>query len=408
MIASLLLATIMNGHPADMFMQSVGYNTHLDSSAGIYPNQAFQERVLAAFHARGVRSSLTIYNSGNNYAAFLNKLYDDLGITTDEIAGTSIKTTAQAKTQLAMRRGVRFIEGPNEGDLNDKTWVADDLTTMNALAPLYPNITTSPVAQIVEPSVSFADPQQLFTATPSAQFGNMHPYRGKRKPETLGWGGDVYGNGTIYGSLAYNIATARRALPGAPVVATEDGYSTSDVTEQTQVFYNERILLFNYISGVAATFLYTLGDDSEGFGQYRIDGTPKLAATGIAGMMQILDDPGYRFLGKCQLNATITTSVPYDSLLLCKASGERDLVLWQPWERQNPDTGVAEPVTPAKLTITASTGGRTIFYQQDAKANWSATVRPANGVISGQLIDAPLVIALGAPAPVVFTAVPSL
>lgn len=412
-----LLATLITGFSAFDFTNSVCENLHIDSNAGQWQNYDYIEGFLNAEHIGCVRTSLTIYPGANNrYVNFMNKLNADLGITSIEIAGMSITSMNQVAPLVAMRKGISYIEGPNEPDISgDPNWIAKTEATEWSLAAYH---LTNPSISIVAPAISMANPASVQPINPSSisaptlltypffqfQYGNMHPYTGKRPPETSGWGGPVYG--ATYGSLAYNIAAASQLSGSLPVIATEAGFSTADVTEATQSAYLQRLILWTFMNGVKKTALYDFTDDSQSYGLSRVDGSMKPAAYGLQGLRDTLYD-AKPFKGTCALNAAVATKAAYKSLLLCKSNGEEDLVLWQPTQLQNPDTGAATPTTPADLSVSATgVSGKTLIYLETPASRMTVQAAPRRGAISGSLTEFPLVIAFHAGPRPTFDALP--
>lgn len=392
----------MTGLSAFDYTNSVGENLHVDQHIGEWQNYPYLESFLKAERIKFVRSSLTIY-PGNGYSDFMNKLNADLGINAVEIVGPSITTPEQIDTLVKLRHGSVILEGPNEPDVccGDMNWIAHTKATMTALAAYH---AMHPEIPIVAPAISMADPAVAADLTAVPQFGNAHPYTGRRPPETTGWGGPVYGQ--IYGSLAYNIADAQRFVGQEPVIATEAGFSTANVTEATQSAYIQRQTLWDFMNGIVKTILYDLVDDSQGYGLARIDGSMKPAAYGLQGLRAALWDTK-PFIGTCSLDVTIQTTVAYKSLLLCKSNGERDLVLWQPTQLQDPDTGAATPATPADLSISANgVGLKTIIYLQTPNSHWTWQNAPLRGKITGALTERPLIIAFNAAPTLAIDALP--
>jgi hypothetical protein len=397
-----ILATLIAGQSAFGYSQSIGENIHIDDPVGQWQNYDFIERLLIGMGVRSVRSSLTILPGPSNaYASFMTKLAAD-GITSDNIVGPNITTTAQIQTLLSYAPGVISLEGPNEQDIccNDSAWIAHDQATTAAMAPIHGE---NPAMTIIAPSVASNDPALLGNLAGEVQSGNMHPYRGSFIPESLGWGGVFYGQ--VYGSLAYNIAAAQRSAVGLPVISTEESYTTGTVSESTQASYDERFTLWAYMHGILKQYLYDLLDDSESFGVARLDGSLKPSAYGLQGLFRILAD-SQPASGMCSLDVSITTTVPYDALLLCKSNGEQDLVLWQPAQLQDPQTLASTPATPAPVTVTANTTGPAIVYLQSASYQWSNAVPTSSGNVSGRLTERPLIIAFHAASPVVIPPLP--
>lgn len=388
-------AATITGESAYAFNQRIGMNLHPDQNSGQWQNYAFVQAAMKALNIHWLRSSLTILPGPNNaYANFLQLLDadDSLGnIRSDLIVspGVSIR---QMRSFLSIW-GVSYLEGPNEYDLSgNAAWAAADLAEALQLAQapaIWGGIT------VVAPSLVSSDPKLI--ASNAYSYGNMHDYFGTRMPETIGWGGDTYGNGTFYGSEAYNLAAARRAAPGKPVMSTESGYQTNPggLTEYTQAAYLERLIFVHAMNGVTKGFLYDLLDDREQFGLFHTDGSPKLSATGLQGLLNFLSDATPASASSpCTINATIAASAPVDSYLVCKNNGEKDLVLWQPVGTQDPVTLVPTPVTPATVTITAVSPGSTNYYAQSPNYTWLAKYNPTPLTVA--ITERPSIVAFNA------------
>ncbi len=399
-----LLAALITGYSAYDFTQSVGVNLHIDQTVGQWQNYDFLERFLKSLGIKTVRSSGTIYGDSGAHMTFLNQLNTDLGITSDEIFGPQTSSLGEVGGVIRGRKGLKYIEGPNELDIccHDAAWVQDDqrVTTLLSIAR-----SIDPTVDLIAPSVSISDPALLGSLAQQVQAGNAHIYTGARNPETPGWGGSLYG--AIYGSVEYAIAQARRSAPGLPVTATEGGYTSATVSEATQASYDERMALWSFLHGITKLWIYDLVDDSQSYGLARIDGSMKPAAYGMQGLLTTLADKA-PVAGSCSLNATITTTVTYQTALLCKSSGERDLILWQPAILQNPDNGTPFPcltapvhvevpdTTALKGGLASGSTGNTLLYSQSPDYHWSHTTSPAPAAVDATLTERPLIIAFGA------------
>ena len=150
--------------------------------------------------------------------------------------------------------------------------------------------------------------------------------------------------------LENNIATsavaAEATAPGAPIIFTEAGVSSSALSssswgvagsDEAQGLIDTNALLDAYKDGVQQTFLYDLMDDNQAsdqednFGLFNADGTPKAAATDIHDLTTILSDNG-------SSASTFTTGTlnytlqdfpsTASSMLLEKSNGAFDIALW--------------------------------------------------------------------------------
>jgi len=399
MIYAFLFA-LLTGYSAFAYSSSIGENIHLSETLGQWQNYAFLEKLLTGMHIHSVRSSLRIAGD-DGHVQFLNELAA-AGITSDELVDTSFTSWGEVATALQPLPGVAWLEGPNEQDISgDPDWIAHDQAVASLLA-----VFRSCGLGIIAPSVTFADPAELGDFSSSVTYANAHPYTGRRMPETLGWGPPIYGE--PYGSIEYNIAQARRVGATLPVVATEEGYSSAEVDELTQASYVERETLWAFAHGINHQWLYDLLDDSQAFGVARTDGSLKPVAQGLAGLLQLTADSGIAS-APCTLGVSIATSLPYESLTLCKTDGEKDLILWEPAQLEDPDTGRPEPATESLVMISAPrTTGRTVIYEQSPEYLWSGRVAANPRNASATLSERPLVIVYHAKGVATFPKLPSL
>lgn len=386
---------MITGESAVSFINRIGMNLHLDRNDGQWQNRPFIKALLRALGIRWVRSSLNILpGPGDAYADFLQDL-DDVDAV-DAIRSCQIiapGTTVTQIKQLMSIWGVSFFEGPNELDLNDTDWVRDAVSTMGSIQAAAETWNSIGVAA---PAVSMVDPAMI---AGSYDFANMHDYFGTRPPETAGWGSDVYGNGTIYGSEAYNIATAQRAAPGKPVISTESGYATDPgkLTEYTQACYLERLLLVGAMYDVKHRFLYSLMDDNENFGLVRTSGTPKLALKGLIGFLNIL--------GENMPTLDFTECATSKLGMFFSFGVGNKLVLWTPTQLQDPNTFAGVNGVPVIVSVNASNVGVTRYYTQNLDMDWCVEENPDLSQLT--VTERPSILAFNCGAPITLPMIPS-
>lgn len=390
---------MITGESAASFSDRIGMNLHLDRTDGQWQNRTFIKALLRALGIRWVRSSLNILpGPGGAYADFLQDLDDaDKGDAIRSCQFIVAGTTSTQIRQLMSIWGVSYFEGPNELDINGAaSWMRDDVSTMGSISAAAANWNS---IRVIAPSVSMADPALI--ASTNYEYANMHDYFGSRPPETTGWGGDIYDNGTIYGSEAYNIATAQRAAPGKPVISTESGYATDPgkLTEYTQACYLERLLLVGAMHDVKHRFLYNLMDDNENYGLVRTDGTPKLALKGLIGMLNILGEvTGY------ELNATQFETAMQNAHvnMFCV---ENKIVLWSAAPTQDATSYAPLTWNPISIKLTAPTTGITRYYTQTPTFDWCVEENPDLSCLT--VTERPSILALNCGAPITLPMIPS-
>ncbi len=353
---------------SDAFVNTIGVNIHLASSATYYANFSAIETLLTALGVRHVRDGVILTDAGTSVAR-LHAL-GALGISTDIITtlGTDTPTTSFAASIAAMiaapnAASVDAIEGPNEYDLsNDATWPADLQTYQQSL---YASIkAVAPMLPVIGPSISYPnDFAKAGTFTGDADYGNMHDYFAGRNPGTGGWGGtDSFGT---YGSLAWNIAIAGQMTPGVPMASTETGYTDAAVAGQSDpdqyavpssiaAHYILRLLLEHWRANVWRTYLYELVDEGQTpFSEYGLtdgSGHPKPSYVALQSLINELADPGGSF-GVTQLAYTLTGPKSVHHTLLQRRNGSFALVLWNEVSEWNVNTNALSPVAPVGVTV---------------------------------------------------------
>jgi hypothetical protein len=120
---------------------------------------------------------------------------------------------------------------------------------------------------------------------------------------------------------------------------TETGYSTRSggTLEAVEAVYMPRMFLRNFNHGLALTSKYELIDegaasgntDFEGnFGYIRTDNTPKPAYTAVRNLLQLLADPGSRFVPGTLAYGLAGNTADVARVLMQKRNGQYVLALW--------------------------------------------------------------------------------
>jgi hypothetical protein len=208
-------------------------------------------------------------------------------------------------------------------------------------------------------------------------------------------------------NLKLGIADAHRLNPNKPVWITETGYHNNvnepgwggvDKTVQAKLTLN--LLMDTAALGVPKTFLYELVNDGTGsatstegsFGLFENDWTPKAAATGIHNLTAILADPGGSAPGT--LNYTIS-GMPSNgnSLLLAKAGGIYDLVLWPEPAIWDPNAKAAKPAPPVPVTIKLDQAATAVkVFDPLVGTSPVASTGNASNQIAGAIFDHPVIL----------------
>ncbi|MGI4801346.1 MAG: hypothetical protein ACRYG8_46455 [Janthinobacterium lividum] len=165
------------------------------------------------------------------------------------------------------------------------------------------------------------------------------------------------------------VAAARATLPGQPVEITETGISSGAASisswgnagdEYTQGLIVTNTVLDAFNDGAVHTYLYDLMDERADttsienmFGLFHTDGTAKAAANDLHNLTTVLADASAAaasFTPSAPGFALPTLPAGASSLLLQKASGAYDLVLWNSSLPVWPGTARVTP-TPVAVTM---------------------------------------------------------
>lgn len=336
------------------FLASLGVNTHLNYTDGTY---ASYQRVIADLDYLGIhhlrdwtpnpdggipyRNYLTALDAaaaaGNRFD-FITSPEQPLGTTIDQLSAVA----------RAHPGAVFAVEGPNETNNNPSTYKGmhgmaaslayqrDLYRTVHGWAPLR------------HASVYY---YTGFDPAPSlaglADYANSHPYSERGEQPA--------------GALARGFGLFKMAAP-YPKVVTEAGYfdvpgAQNGVDDATQAKDTLNLYLDAFAQGAAETYVYQLvsaypdqGRDTQS-GLFRMDHTPKPAATAIHNLTTLLADRGRRGFRPGTLDYVLgNLPATGDQLLLEKSSGAYDLILWAEPPNWNDVThreitGATTPVT---------------------------------------------------------------
>jgi hypothetical protein len=345
-------ANISRALSADQLVDSIGVNVHLHYDQTPYVQRWEDLRsLLVRSRIRHVRDSL-IDTAWRPYYGHLNELGQD-GIGVTLIAGLSATPALLADYPRRVQR-IDAYEGPNEPDRSPADAVRATQRTVwsaaKALRDPLPVIGPSLTSPAAVASVGNLDDVE--------DFGNMHDYFGGHHPETPGWGAVRFGSG--YGSVAYNIASSRRAGARKPVIATETGYtndlaSPQGVPDVVAGIYAPRVVLAHFAAGVPRTFLYELVDEGRGaeghFGLLKADLSPKPAFRALVAMIAQLSDPGPP-IPRSEVDVDLDSGGrDVRSLVLLKRDRTVVVALWRPLQRYDVTLRMFEPVEPAQVRL---------------------------------------------------------
>jgi hypothetical protein len=341
---------------ADAFVDSVGVNVHLSYLDTPYAEFGRVKESLQTLGIRHIRDGLIDARSQRYYDE-LNELGRS-GIKCTLV--TSPRETAALLTSYPSRvsEGFEAYEAPNEYDLSgDPNWSG----TLNTfLFTLHQTVKSDPLTSrfpIIGPSLTQAGSfPQLAASADLFDYANLHNYFGGRNPGTLGWGS----NG--YGSLVWNLALVRSAWPNKPLITTETGYlndaeKQQSIPEGVAAKYLPRLLLEQWMHGIARTYLYQLLDlgserfSDNSFGLMHPDFSAKLGYNAISSLLKLLSDPGPPFQpGSLDFSLSGDLSNIHH-VLLQKRDGTFYLALWLEAPSYDVNAKVSLPIASRNVVL---------------------------------------------------------
>ncbi|HLZ83440.1 MAG TPA: hypothetical protein VKQ54_07715 [Caulobacteraceae bacterium] len=347
------------------FLDSIGVNTHLRYVATQYNDV---EAVIAAMKYAGLRYARdtapdTHKPNASHYEAFARAglsfcLFWGLLRTMENALGDVGALAA------AHPGAVHALEGPNEisarfayGGLEGVAAAQKFMIDLRAGAARIPSLRRLP--------------QVNFTSfTPAAgdcDFANQHPYpkAGAQPRERIrnAWEKQVGPQGV---------------MPGKPMMFTEFGYHTlvgkparaghwQGVDEERQAAMLINGWLDAAATGVGRVYVYQLLDgqsDRPGnpnqenhFGLFRLDGSPKPAATAFRTLISLLADhgPRARAFTPAPIAARVTLERPLSCLALQASTGAAYLALWNESPLWDPQAAAPLAIAPAMARVTLPT-----------------------------------------------------
>jgi serralysin len=361
---------------ANDFVESIGVNTHVNYGDSAYGNvQGLLKPSLAYLGIRHIRDGLADDQ-------FTLEPLRDLHSNGIGITGIVPYETDSMPALIANIKGQRDVlealEGPNETDLftqfNYKGKGFPD-GTVAFMKDFYPAVKSDPQLRdlpVLQTTLAFPDADAssgiradlLGDLSAYADYGNSHNYFSFGEPPSDRIRED---------HLPLNL----RITPGKPMMSSEGGYQMGDgdgykgtwndglsapFDENVHGRYLMRYTLEQYRLGYKRSFIYELFDsDQPQWGLFESDGTPRLAARGLRGMIQLLsegqwDGSAKRWqvpsLNPGALSYSLSTApASVHTLLFQKSDGRFYLVLWN--EVNNWDVTTAKPIAqkPVPLTL---------------------------------------------------------
>ena len=382
--------------PADggegSFLDSFGINMQLDRS-----DHAARKQMLLELGIRHNRCTTGVQGVSTVDATILGRITDlaASGVKATLLWSRWSSLTEMVATTASLGSAVVAVEGPNETNLAAENFTYNGSgfpvgsraiqRDMYAAFKADGRVRSLPVyLTTVAPTLSYADlgDMETYGGSRNMDFGNMHCY---------------YVVSHLLGDKleTYHIANARLAAPTLPLVCTETGFRTSEVSESAQAKYALRAFCEGFRRQVRRTYWFALVDDPNGlFGLLRADLTRKPSFTALRDLIAMLRDPGGSApypLGSLALTfANAPASLRH--LLLRDSSGTWSIIVWN--EVLSYDNGADLVVAPVPVVVGVGASFAQVTVHRPMQG--TAAVASAAGVnqIAVDVPDHPLVIRL--------------
>jgi hypothetical protein len=330
---------VENPTQADVFVDSVGVNTHFDYPKLPYNlNFSAVESLLLQSGIRHLRDGGDQWGyAGSRFGNQYAKLAAD-GFTL-EVTSPHINTNTDIQKNIAFIPNAMFIEGDNEADCSDgSSWVG-------VITSQYQNLYAQ-VKASVRPNLTVVGPSMCRTAdalrVPSLS-AYMDVASAHWSPPGLSGNPEMI-TSCCNGDIPTILADFSGMSGGKPLWITELGYQDGLANKScnggsyydalTSSKYAPRTLANNWNYGIRRTFFYEFidGGTAEGcagnFGMVFHNYTPKPYYNAVKGMIRLLSDKGTSFTPK-QFSWTLSGATPsVDHLTVQKRNGENWIMIW--------------------------------------------------------------------------------
>ena len=401
---------------AGKFLDSIGVNTHVGYAWAGYNNASLVSQSMTYLGVTTMRDALGSSPAAQPVLAALA----DSGFKFDFIVSSStpagganaLNAYVDALESFAKAHpgSIVALEGLNEANVQKFTY--EGSSSMSAAGKFQQDLYLALKAEVVLKDIpvynltlghnNTTDYAALGDMSAWSDYANAHAY--------------VSTNSTVSAALSASLVPAKTSAGTAPTVITETGYTTlasaaevgASETAQAKSILNTLVAAFE--RGVEKTYLYELFDrgsdpaniDKEAhFGLFRLDGSPKLAASAIHNLTRILADDGTG-------TAQPTTMLGYDlaglpagggSMMMAKSNGAYDLVVWaapKVWDDAN-DKDIVNAVQPVTVHF-ADTQAKVYVYDPLGGSSPIATYTNVQDIVL-PISDHPLIVEIGGPGP---------
>ena len=327
----------VNARQAGEFIDSLGMNVHLASTATTYGSfdQIIKPR-LVELGVKNLRDEIKLNDS--SLESKIGQL-GSLGFKFQLISTPPGVSGPAASKFIKKYNSVIAIEGPKSPEsIVGTNWSS---VTRSYQQDLYRAIKADPLTahvKVVMPSLSSTDAYaQLGNLNPWIDYASLNNYYFGRNPGTTGWGANSYGSLTWYLALLNPVASSK------PIISTESGWHNlvnaagnhPGISEAVAGKYIPRLYLEHFQKGLLRTFAYELIDErndpvnaANNFGLLRHNGTPKPAFSALKNLVGLLRDDGPAFTPG-RLGYTLSgTLTDVRQVLLQKRDGTFYLAVW--------------------------------------------------------------------------------
>lgn len=350
----------VNARQAGEFIDSLGINVHLASTATTYGSydQIIKPRLIE-LGVRNLRDEIKLNDV--NLETKISQL-GSLGFKFQLISNPPNITGPATNKFIKKYNSVIAVEGPKSPESTVGTnWPS---VTRSYQQDLYRAIKADPLTahvKVVMPSPSSTDAYaQLGNLSPWIDYASLNNYYFGRNPGTTGWGA----NG--YGSLTWYLTLLNPVVSGKPVISTESGWHNlvnaagnhPGISEAVAGKYIPRLYLEHFRRGLLRTFAYELIDEkndpvnaANNFGLLRYNGTPKPAFGALKNLVSLLRDDGPAFTPG-RLGYTLSGALTdVRQVLLQKRDGTFYLAVWVEAANWDVARKVESPTAPRTLTL---------------------------------------------------------
>jgi hypothetical protein len=370
---------------ADRLVDSVGVNIHLHYNQTLYyENFDLVKRRLVELKIRHVRDGL-IDTEWPDYFERHNAL-GRAGVKGIFIVGPGVTDRVLQEFPARVSASFEGYDGPNEYDSSGKQdWAGAVRDTMRRVRAVQQRA-AFPRFTVYGPSVTTAAAYAtLGDLSPWFDRATMHNYLAGRNPGVAGWGD------AGYGSIAWNLALARKVAGTKSIVTTETGYHTGPpgvdwIPEYVASIYLPRLLLEQFRMGIERTYIYELCDEGgDTYGLLTSEGLPKPAFAAVRHLLQLLSDPGPPITPR-PLRYALTSGPDVRHMSFSKRDGTSYVAMWI--ERPVFDVATRRELPSPHQTATLRLDGperavRKHAWQRDGEIN----VEPISSTASQITVD---------------------